>query len=846
MPTIPIYQQRTSLGQAPNLGRVSTQAATAGAQAVGAVVEGVSDIWQKKQNEDAKTYIGNSISDAQLTWREEVLKRQEMAEPGAPNFTPNLLKDFDEYAEKTIEAAPNKQAKLALRESMQEYRTRLGEAALSFESSSRITKRYNDTVESIDKWALGLTSAPNEENLSEAMGVIEQTLPDVGAENKTKLRNYARKQLTQAMWTSRIEQDPAKVVAELDRVFGKKAKETLEPKEAIDFVIDIEGGFVADDAGAGPTKFGINQTANPDIDIKGLTKERAKEIYKERYWDKINADKLPPAVAMFAFDTAVNMGVSFAKEMLADSGGDVEEMARIRAERYEEIAVNPEKEPYLKGWLARVDKVKQKALSQQLGKVNQAEKVEGTSGLVRMTEVSDLISYKTRAETELKQRQAVAIDSLKTHVTDAVAMAKKGIPDPDPLPAATFSLLGDDGQAALKSYNASQRMARSIGRLKEETNADILKIIAGGKDVATPGAGYAIESEADTAIKKAALAIYKLREEDPAAFVTKNVESVRKSLELINDDMTIQERTAATQTAINESLAAQKRLGIQNPRVLTENQVTAYGDKIMQATNPQDVSDFVAGIEMEFGQHNFRKVMGELMKADKLPPALLVIPDLPSAGARDLVAATAFAKLDQLKAGVDKGDVTLLNDRVTEEIADLANTIPVVEMGAVSVLQAYQETTTKLALQMMQRGVSVDDAVTRATKMLWGHYELDGTIRKPATVTFDVEEKAVAKVEMDMMNYDVPPDLFKARDPVEAAEEWMGLIQNHARFYTNPEGTGVQLWAQGMDGALYRVTKGGKQVNYSFDELETTNTKQIRPEIEEPRLRREFGRGPRQ
>lgn len=82
-------------------------------------------------------------------------------------------------------------------------------------------------------------------------------------------------------------------------------------------VISVEGGFVDDkkDPG-GATKFGISQRAYPRLDIKNLTLDQAKAIYRTDYWDRIHGDELPDPLSHFAFDAAVNHGVSAAVHML--------------------------------------------------------------------------------------------------------------------------------------------------------------------------------------------------------------------------------------------------------------------------------------------------------------------------------------------------------------------------------------------------------------------------------------------------------------------------------------------------------------------------------------------------
>ncbi len=64
------------------------------------------------------------------------------------------------------------------------------------------------------------------------------------------------------------------------------------------------------------TRYGISAAAYPTLDIKGLTLDAAKAIYRRDYWDRIAGDKLPPPVAFVTFDASVNNGVSRAVRLL--------------------------------------------------------------------------------------------------------------------------------------------------------------------------------------------------------------------------------------------------------------------------------------------------------------------------------------------------------------------------------------------------------------------------------------------------------------------------------------------------------------------------------------------------
>lgn len=88
-------------------------------------------------------------------------------------------------------------------------------------------------------------------------------------------------------------------------------------EKAMSIIFKWEGAYAnnPNDPG-GETNYGISSKSYPDLNIKGLTKEQAKEIYKRDYWDAINADELEPCLALVAFDCAVNQGVSRSKGFL--------------------------------------------------------------------------------------------------------------------------------------------------------------------------------------------------------------------------------------------------------------------------------------------------------------------------------------------------------------------------------------------------------------------------------------------------------------------------------------------------------------------------------------------------
>ena len=148
--------------------------------------------------------------------------------------------------------------------------------------------------------------------------------------------------------------------------------------EIIEVTLHHEGGYVHDpnDLG-GETNFGIAKRFYPDEDIKNLTKDKAKDIYKRDYWDKNKVDEMPEQLKHIYFDMCVNMGKRTAVKVLqravVNKGKDIEvdgglgpmtlgaiknvEIDRVRAFRVKYyvdlINKKPEQEKFFLGWFRR-------------------------------------------------------------------------------------------------------------------------------------------------------------------------------------------------------------------------------------------------------------------------------------------------------------------------------------------------------------------------------------------------------------------------------------------------------------------------------------------------------------
>jgi uncharacterized protein (TIGR02594 family) len=167
---------------------------------------------------------------------------------------------------------------------------------------------------------------------------------------------------------------------DLDEVFPR----------ALAHVLEMEGGYDEDpyDPG-GPTNLGITLSefvrdkgleltadnfAAMKAELQAIPRDTVRRIYHDDYWQAAACPELPPALALFHFDAAVNQGVVGAARMLQQAVGaevdgeigpltlaavashPVEEAlaayAEVRRRRYRAL---PTFWRFGKGWLSRVD-----------------------------------------------------------------------------------------------------------------------------------------------------------------------------------------------------------------------------------------------------------------------------------------------------------------------------------------------------------------------------------------------------------------------------------------------------------------------------------------------------------
>lgn len=177
-----------------------------------------------------------------------------------------------------------------------------------------------------------------------------------------------------------------------------------------------EGGYSNNphDAG-GPTNFGITLTdyrlyinsKGTANDVKNMTVDQAKLIYKTKYWDKVNGDSLPSGVDYCIFDYAVHSGVARALKINNKFENYADPVARISAICEERLAFlksirgGSDWQHFGRGWFNRVNNVKNKSIALARKPMSTGSVVAGTAGTAAAgaavnhwwTPITDFISH---------------------------------------------------------------------------------------------------------------------------------------------------------------------------------------------------------------------------------------------------------------------------------------------------------------------------------------------------------------------------------------------------------------------------------------------------------------------
>lgn len=208
---IQVAQQRQALPVGTSAPRVPMVAAadTAGeaVSRLGAGLGQVAAAADRLHREQSTAWVSRAASDDQIKWLQRLNELQDTAAPGAPDFTPNLIKEFDDYSAQALENAPP-DSRPFYREQLTRQRTYLGHRAVEFESKSQrayITSQYQSGMEA-DAATIALDPTQYPERRAARVAALNASSLPEGV--KAKLLGESESSLAYAAGAATIDRDP--------------------------------------------------------------------------------------------------------------------------------------------------------------------------------------------------------------------------------------------------------------------------------------------------------------------------------------------------------------------------------------------------------------------------------------------------------------------------------------------------------------------------------------------------------------------------------------------------------------------------------------------------------------
>jgi lysozyme family protein len=775
-------------------------------QAVGSAYEQSRVAQERQQKLDAAAWSANAASNATLTWQQKMQDAQLNSAAGAPDFTKSMLSDFDQWKTDQLAAAPNTDSKHYLDQHLTALRNTIGSQSIAFEGQQKVKWRTDQIDNAFDAAANAAFNDPSQASnlIATATAPVDAIgLPGAVRDELVK-RGTQKVQLAAAMSVARS--NPAAIVGAPGS--GSTSSSPGQApggfQSADAFVADKEGGFVANDNGRGPTNFGINQQANPDIDVANLTPEQASATRKTRYWDAIHADALPPALQPVAYNFAIQAGAGAANRLLAESNGDPAKFNDLAKQYYASIPQD-KANGNTAAWQARSDE----ALA--LGKSAAAA---SDNSLLAGLNFQTRIQVFNEAKTQQNQNMAYARARIEGRLQDVQAMAAQGVSDPTPLSLNTLLQAYPPDEAAQRyaQYRDGQQLATDVSSIKGMPSDQINSLVQSRAPLAGPG--YAQAQHDQAILAQAAGHVLEQRNADPATYVVNNAAGVQSLQKAFAANPTPQTAQAYAQA----SIAEQQRLGIPKPQILSKGQATSIEDQI-KANNGAN-ADQVIQQQAQLWGPQWGNVFGQLKDIPPVAKVVGYLGDSIDASTRQQIMQASQVKIDDLKDGLVPANVTAASQALQAKTAPFAATMAYT-VGGAQTFGALYDSAERLTYTYMRQGQSPADAASNAFSAVMGkNFNVVDSARIPSQYDADQVMRGARDIQSNLPNLDLmtPPAPANMK-PADVKQQYASNLKANGKWITAADGKGLVLFDP-VSQTVVR-TKDGNTVGAPFSQLTT-------------------------
>jgi hypothetical protein len=791
---------------------------------------------QRDAEELDKAQVPNLLATGQVYWQQREDERFQAWKVGDPDMREQIGKDVDKWVEESTKGMNTPAGKRYFQEHAARIKARLQTDAYSYQRRAAAEKLNAENVVGEDNDEILVTQSwRNPKAVNEIIARRVEPLlvrSDIGEGEKIKQAQRIRQRMLLARERAFVENDPGTWLRENGFATSRKGEPgAMRFGDVWKALIQQESGgrqSAVSPKGAVGVAQVMPDTAPEAARLAGLPFDEQRYRNDAAYNEALGRAYFEKQLSDFGGDyakalAAYNGGPGRLRKALADAGPGGDWLSKMPAET--------------RNYVAAITKAAGPGDPSPAAEEPPSGRLSATAAQLDPDAVRTL---RGNAETRVAQQSSLARAEGVRLVGDLMAAHKDGRIEAAPLGMDYFDqTFGANGARAYAEYRQSREMGRDIASFRAAPAQEIQAAVA----AATPevGQGYAAADARQQTMRQAAVAVLRQREADPVTYAAATSPAVQRLTQQVAQAQDPQERKRANERLVEASLAEQQRLGIQAPRILSPAIADRWQAQAMKAARPEDSANLIAALQMEYGDY-FSRVFSELAREGKLSGELLIIPNLPAQAAREAVSRLARVKDADLAASVPSDQQRAVKDRAQEAVVDLVRTVPFMGEQAVGMVSSYEQMIRKMAYEQVGQGSSPDEAVERARKMLLGHYEFRDTLRIPRGVDYRSVRSGLKDVlGAALSDIDVPPDLAGARAPDQARKAFTEIVRSRPLWHTADDDSGVRLFVVRDDGVKMPVTKGGRPLMFTWEQLQAAQQQAAQQTSQQIRSSLQFG-----
>ncbi|SMG01072.1 hypothetical protein [Burkholderia singularis] len=200
-------QLQTSGAQTP-FSSVQDGTGAALQQAGGAMMQ-TAGVLEAQRQQDEQATVSRRIGEDKVTWLQNLQQMKDSAAPGAPDFTPGVLKGFDDYAQKQLGQMPEGRAKNFYALQLDELRTSLASNAINWQAQQHRAYNVSQYQQGNDTAARAIAMDPSLYGATRASQLALIDTAQLDPQTKAKLVDNFKDVASTAAGMRMVSNDPA-------------------------------------------------------------------------------------------------------------------------------------------------------------------------------------------------------------------------------------------------------------------------------------------------------------------------------------------------------------------------------------------------------------------------------------------------------------------------------------------------------------------------------------------------------------------------------------------------------------------------------------------------------------